>query len=91
MAKMIGTVNDQFIEDLIALMDKHWRCKPEDAPGGPVVQRNQLDIVASLAAPLEVVVGGLYGTRGQHLVTELFSDLDELDVVPGAQFGMVTD
>ena len=91
MAKQTGTVNDQFVEDLIELVAKHWPCKPEDEPGGPVVQSNQLDILASLEAPLEVVVGGLYGTRGQYLVTEMFEDLDRLDVVPGAQFGMVTD
>jgi hypothetical protein len=85
-----GTVNDQFQNELIALVAKHWPSKPGEMPGDAAVQQNQLDIIASLQAPLEVVVAGVYGTEGNDLVTELFSDLEELDVVPGAVFGMVT-
>jgi hypothetical protein len=85
-----GTVNDQFQQELIALVAKHWPNKPGEMPGGTVVQMNQLDIIASLQAPLDVVVAGVYGTARQQLVTELFDDLDELDVVAGASFGMVS-
>jgi hypothetical protein len=77
MAK-VGTINDDFVDDLIKLVAKHWPNKP-GAPDDTAVRLNQLDIIASLQAPLDVVVTGVYGIPGNDLVTGFFDELEELD------------